>query len=139
MDHDSTLHTLVEQVQDATLDPYTAAQNILADYTSPHFLMSVEVSVGETTNMSKRSKPQTIEYAFRFAKGTDTEQARMAEMIRVNLAALIEQVILTHNGEEVLVDGFRLRDEPDLIYALSQSVTQASTTQPATATEGNQP
>ncbi|PON12543.1 hypothetical protein C2W62_39035 [Candidatus Entotheonella serta] len=33
MDHDSALNALVEQVQDATLDPYTAAQQILADYT----------------------------------------------------------------------------------------------------------
>ncbi len=71
--------------------------------------------------MSKRSKPQTIEYAFRFAKGTDTEQARMVEMIRVNLAALVEQVILTHHGEEVPVDGFRLRDDPDVIHPLTQS------------------
>lgn len=70
--------------------------------------------------MSKRSKPQTIEYAFRFAKGTDSEQARMVEMIRVNLAALIEQVILTHDGQEVQVDGFRLRQEPEVSYALTQ-------------------
>lgn len=70
--------------------------------------------------MSKRSKPQTIEYAFRFAKGTDTEQARMVEMIRANLAALVEQVILTHHGQEVPVDGFRLRDAPDVTYALTQ-------------------
>ncbi|ETW96551.1 MAG: hypothetical protein ETSY1_26195 [Candidatus Entotheonella factor] len=33
MDHDPDLHTLVEQVQDAALDPYTAAQQILASYT----------------------------------------------------------------------------------------------------------
>jgi hypothetical protein len=70
--------------------------------------------------VSKRSKPQTIEYAFRFAKGTDTEQARMVDMIRVNLAALIEQVILTHDGREVQVDGFRLRDAPEVIHALTQ-------------------
>jgi hypothetical protein len=69
--------------------------------------------------VSKRSKPQTIEYAFRFAKGTDTEQARMVEMIRVNLKALLEQVILTHDGQEVPVDGFRLRDEPAVIHALT--------------------
>ncbi len=80
--------------------------------------------------MSKRSKPQTIEYAFRFAKGTDTEQARMVEMIRVNLAALIEQVVLTHNGQEVPVDGFRMRNEPDVVYALNQPVAQS---------EGNRP
>ncbi len=73
--------------------------------------------------MSKRSKPQTIEYAFRFAKGTDAEQARMVEMIRVNLAALIEQVVLTHDGQEISVDGFRMRDEPDITYALNQAVT----------------
>jgi hypothetical protein len=80
--------------------------------------------------VSKRSKPQTIEYAFRFAKGTDTEQARMAEMIRVNLAALIEQVILTHDGQEVPVDGFCLRDAPEMMYTLNQPVTSA---------EGNRP
>ncbi len=33
MEHDLTLHTLVTQVQDATLDPYTATQQILADGT----------------------------------------------------------------------------------------------------------
>ncbi len=33
MDHDNALNALVGQVQDATLDPYTAAQQILADYT----------------------------------------------------------------------------------------------------------
>ncbi len=84
--------------------------------------------IGCIHNVSKRSKPQTIEYAFRFAKGTDTEQARMAEMIRVNLAALVEQVILTCDGQEVSVDGFSLRDEPDVIYPLNQSVTQAAAT-----------
>jgi hypothetical protein len=69
--------------------------------------------------VSKRSKPQTIEYAFRFAKGTDSEQARMVEMIRVNLTALIEQVILTRDGQEVQVDGFRLRDIPDETHVLT--------------------
>lgn len=33
MDHDDALNALVGQVQDATLDPYTAAQHILANYT----------------------------------------------------------------------------------------------------------
>lgn len=33
MDHDSALNALVQQVQDATLDPYTAAQQILVNYT----------------------------------------------------------------------------------------------------------
>ncbi len=76
--------------------------------------------------MSKRSRPQTIEYAFRFAKGTDAEQARMVEMIRVNLNALVQQVILTHGGEAIPVDGFRLRDEPDVVYALAQPVPQSA-------------
>jgi hypothetical protein len=69
--------------------------------------------------VSKRSKPQTIEYAFRFAKGTDSEQARMVEMIRVNLTALIEQVILTHDGQDVQVDGFRLREAPEVTHVLT--------------------
>jgi len=80
--------------------------------------------------VSKRSKPQTIEYAFRFAQGTDTEQARMVEMIRVNLAALIEQVILTHHGQEIPVDGFCLRDAPEVMYALNQPVTPAEENRP---------
>lgn len=74
--------------------------------------------------MAKRSKPQTIEYAFRFAQGTDTEQARMVEMIRVNLHELVKQLILTHNGQEVVVDGFRLRESPDTTYALATPVPQ---------------
>jgi hypothetical protein len=73
--------------------------------------------------VSKRSKPQTIEYAFRFAKGTDSEQARMVEMIRVNLTALIEQVMLTHDGQEVQVDGFRLRETPDETHILTPKHT----------------
>lgn len=74
--------------------------------------------------MPKRSQPQTIEYAFRFASGTSTERARMVEMIRVNLHELVKRVILTHEGREVPVDGFRLREEPTITYALSQPVSQ---------------
>ena len=75
--------------------------------------------------MPKRSQPQTIEYAFRFAAGTSAERARMLEMIRVNLHELVKQVILTHEGREVSVDGFRLRDDPSMTYALSQPVADA--------------
>ncbi len=71
----------------------------------------------------------------------------MVEMIRVNLNALMQQVILTHDGEDVPVDGFRLRDAPDVVYALTQPVSQTAqpnrTTQPpsqtANQTEGNRP
>jgi hypothetical protein len=77
--------------------------------------------------MAKRSKPQTIEYAFRFAKGTDAERARMAEMVRVNLQELVKQVILTHHGQEVTVDGFLLRDAPDTTYELAQPVSHIDT------------
>jgi hypothetical protein len=74
--------------------------------------------------MPKRSKPQTIEYAFRFASGTSTERARMVEMIRVNLHELVQRVILTHEGREVPVDGFRLREEPTVTYMLADPVCQ---------------
>ena len=74
--------------------------------------------------MTKRSRPQTIEYAFRFAKGTNAEQSRMVEMIRVNLDELVKQVILTHNGQEVVIDGFRLRDAPTTNYELAKPVVQ---------------
>ncbi|MEE8302771.1 MAG: hypothetical protein V3S24_10090 [Candidatus Tectomicrobia bacterium] len=72
--------------------------------------------------MSKRKKPQTIEYAFRFAKGSNTEQTRMVEMIRVNLAELVKMVEFTYGGQEVPVDGFRLRDDPEVVYTLDQPI-----------------
>jgi hypothetical protein len=75
--------------------------------------------------MTQRSKPQTIEYAFRFAKGTSTERARMVEMIRVNLGELLKMVQLTAGGHVVQVDGFSLRDAPELLYNLHTPVSQA--------------
>jgi hypothetical protein len=83
--------------------------------------------------VAKRSKPQTIEYAFRFAKGTDAEPARMVEMIRVNLLELVKQLILTQNGHEVVVDGFRLRESPGTTYALDTPVPQDETPSSPTA------
>lgn len=74
--------------------------------------------------MAKRSKPQTIEYAFRFASGTNAERARMVDMIRVNLGELVKMVVLTHHGQEVQVDGFRLRDAPEATYDLAKPVPQ---------------
>jgi hypothetical protein len=74
--------------------------------------------------MPQRKKPQTIEYAFRFAKGTTTERARMVEMIRVNLGELLKMVVLTCAEQEVQADGFCLRDDPDVIYTLNTSVPQ---------------
>lgn len=74
--------------------------------------------------MTQRKKPQTIEYAFRFARGTNTERARMVEMIRVNLGELLKMVTLTHAGQEVQVDGFRLRDDPSVTYDLNNPVPQ---------------
>lgn len=72
--------------------------------------------------MAKRSKMQTIEYAFRFAKGTDTDRARMAEMIRVNLHELLKQVVLVYRSQEVEVDSFRLREAPEQVYDLARPV-----------------
>jgi hypothetical protein len=74
--------------------------------------------------MTTRKKPQTIEYAFRFAKGTHTERARMVEMIRVNLGELLHMVVLTQAGQDVAVDGFRLCDDPAIVYDLSAPVAQ---------------
>jgi hypothetical protein len=74
--------------------------------------------------MTTRKKPQTIEYAFRFAKGTNTDRARMVEMVRVNLGELLNMVVLTQAGQDVAVDGFRLRDHPAIVYDLSSPVAQ---------------
>ena len=71
--------------------------------------------------MTTRKKPQTIEYAFRFATGTNTERARMVEMIRVNLGELLKMVVLTQAGQEMAVDGFSLRDDPAIVYDLHAS------------------
>ena len=79
--------------------------------------------------MPRRSRPQTIEYAFRFAKGSDAERARMVEMIRVNLEELLKMVVLTHGERPVHVDGFRLRDDPATTYALTVPVGLAETNQ----------
>jgi diacylglycerol kinase family enzyme len=75
--------------------------------------------------MTTRKKPQTIEYAFRFARGTKVERARMVEMIRVNLHELVKMVVLTQAGQEVEIDGFRLRDAPGINYDLNKPVPQA--------------
>lgn len=69
-------------------------------------------------------KPQTIEYAFRFAKGTNTERARMLEMIRVNLGELVQMIVLTSDGQDVHVDGFRLRADPTVSYRLDRPIPQ---------------
>lgn len=74
--------------------------------------------------MSRRKNPQTIEYAFRFAKETNVDRARMAEMIRVNLGELVKMIVLTHAGRDVQIDGFRLRDEPMCAYRLDEPVAQ---------------
>ena len=74
--------------------------------------------------MTKRSQPQTIEYAFRFAQGTQTDRTRMVEMIRVNLRELVKRIVLTHAGHEVDIDGFRLREEPDVTYALERPISE---------------
>jgi hypothetical protein len=72
--------------------------------------------------MSKQKKPQTIEYALRFAKGSNTDRARMAEMIRVNIGELVKIIVLTHAGQNVQVDGFRLRDDPQCDYRLDEPI-----------------
>ena len=72
--------------------------------------------------MSKQKKPQTIEYAFRLAKGSNTDRARMAEMIRVNIGELVKIIVLTHAGQDVQVNGFRLRDDPQCDYRLDEPI-----------------
>ena len=74
--------------------------------------------------MSTRKTPQTIEYAFRFAKGANTDRTRMAEMIRVNLGELVKMIVLTQAGQDVQVDGFRLRDDPTCDYRLDEPISQ---------------
>ena len=74
--------------------------------------------------MAKRKNPQTIEYAFRFAKAVNADRTRMAEMIRVNLGELVKMIVFTHAGQEVEIDGFRLRDDPLCDYRLDEPISQ---------------
>lgn len=48
----------------------------------------------------------------------------MAEMIRVNLGELVKMVVLTHAGQDVQIDGFRLRDDPQCDYRLDKPIAR---------------
>lgn len=48
----------------------------------------------------------------------------MAEMIRVNLGELVKMIVLTHGGQDVQVDGFRMRDDPTCDYRLDEAISQ---------------
>lgn len=63
------------------------------------------------------------EYVFRFQVETpaDAESAYddpLVELIRGQLADLLDAVSLTHRGQRVAVDGFRLVQEPETQYEI---------------------
>ena len=61
------------------------------------------------------------EYVFRFRlEPADTDKAgyddALLELVRGQLADLLDAVALTYHGQRVMVDGFRLLREPDKQY-----------------------
>jgi hypothetical protein len=62
------------------------------------------------------------EYVFRFRVETPTDEAAyddpLVELIRGQLADLLDAVVLTHRGRRVAIDGFRLLQEPEKEYRI---------------------
>jgi hypothetical protein len=63
------------------------------------------------------------EYVFRFALKPDSTDGSgysdpLLELIRGQLADLLDAVVLTEGGRRVRVDGFRLLQDPDTQYAV---------------------
>ena len=72
--------------------------------------------------MSDQDVSPPHDYVFRFrldeAQQSPVYQNRLVEMVREQLAALLDVVVLTRGSQDVSVDGFRLLGDPDHIYPL---------------------
>jgi len=72
-----------------------------------------------------RTHLEKEDYIFRYrlrSEGEETDgpfyEDRLLEMIRQQLANLLDVVVLTHRGEEVKVDGFKLLSDLDCAYEI---------------------
>ena len=58
-------------------------------------------------------------FRFRLEEGPALIYAnRLAEMVRQQLAALLDVVVLTRGSQEVKIDGFKFLGDPGQIYSL---------------------
>jgi len=75
------------------------------------------------------------DYVFRFPlaePGPDQVgyEDPLLELIRGQLADLLDVVVLTYRGKRVLVDGFRLLDESDTVHDIFASASGANAAPP---------
>lgn len=65
---------------------------------------------------------RSSEYVFRFridpSEETPVYEDPLAELIRGQLADLLDAVVLTDHGQRVRVDGFRLLQDPETQYEI---------------------
>ena len=69
------------------------------------------------------------DFVFQFPLDTPVEpilEDPFTEMIRQQLAALLDVIVLTRNGEEVAVDGFRFINQPDGDFKVFRTPSSAS-------------
>jgi hypothetical protein len=68
------------------------------------------------------AEPRDDDYVFRFRLDDSGKPAlyqdAFTEMVRRQLAAMLEVVVLTEDGEEVSVDGFRIINDRDRTYRI---------------------
>lgn len=72
---------------------------------------------------SSSEQPDPGEYVFRFRIETPAADEAayddpLVELIRGQLADLLDAVVLTHRGRRVTIDGFRLLQEPEKEYRI---------------------
>ena len=80
------------------------------------------------------------DYVFRFpVNATAGEEAvysdPLVELIRGQLADLLDAVVLTEQGRRVRVDGFRLLQEPDIQYRIFPQSREDDTADPGAGGE----
>ncbi|MDO8671177.1 MAG: hypothetical protein Q7O66_07070 [Dehalococcoidia bacterium] len=75
--------------------------------------------------MAKVREAAGNEYVFRYQLRPEDEVAeapfyedRLLEMIRQQLANLLNLVVPVYEGREVKIDGFKLLSDPDIVYEI---------------------
>ncbi len=76
--------------------------------------------------------PEDEDFVFRFSlEATEPESGAyeepLLELIRGQLADLLDAVVLTYHGKRVRVDGFRLLQDPDTQYRIHPEADSAGT------------
>lgn len=75
------------------------------------------------TDAGRKPEDEREDYVFRFplpgpAAGEQKYDDPLLELVRGQLADVLEVALLTYHGKRVLVDGFRLHQDPDTQYEI---------------------